>query len=122
MSIYVASFTDAQSWEVIHDDAPGGGHGGTVDPTTVKHTVGIDGVTEDHNFLVIQCPVCDSVSTHPVGGGAQPQSVQQMFVNKVDSDGCPCGQVDATDATTLGESHVHLQCARMDGSGRWALG
>jgi len=120
MSIYVASFTDAQSWEVIHDDAPGGGHTGSVDPTTIVHTTRMDG-SEDHDFLVLTCPVCDSVSTHPVGGGAQPQSVQQMFVNKVDSDGCPCGQVDATDATTLGESHVKLQILRMDGPGRNTL-
>jgi len=121
MSVYVAAFTSPSSWEVIHDDAPGGGHGGTIDPTTVKHVQNPD-QTENHNFLVIACPVCDSTSTHPVGGGAQPASVQQMFVNKVDANGCPCGQVLSADPTALGESHVHLQCARMDGSGRWVLG
>ena len=120
MSVYVADFTSPTEWQVIHDDARDGGHGGTIDPATVLHTTNIDG-TENHNYLIIQCPVCDSVSTHPVGGGAQPASVQQMFVNKVDVEGCPCGQVDAADATTLGESHVNLQVLRMDGPGRWQL-
>src|SRR5215469_12535310 len=82
MSVYVASFTDANSWEVLHDEA---GHGGTIDPATVKHVVGPDGV-ENHNYLMIVCPMCDSVSTHPVGGGAQPLSVQQMFVNHVNAN------------------------------------
>ncbi|HYW86248.1 MAG TPA: hypothetical protein VFB50_00650 [Chloroflexota bacterium] len=118
MSIYVSDFTSATEWQVLHDE---GQHGGTIDPATVKHTVGIDGVTEDHNFLVIQCPVCDSVSTHPVGGGAQPQSVQQMFVNHASDNGCPCGQVDASDPNNLAESHVKLQILRMDGPGRSTL-
>ena len=121
MSIYVADF-NGTSWVCVHDDAPGGAHSGTIDPTSIVHTT--DSITgaENHNFLVIQCPVCDSVSTHPVGGGAQPESVQQTFVNKCQSDGCPCGQVQATDADALGESHVRLQVNRMDGPGRWTLG
>ena len=120
MSIYVTDFS-ASPWQVLHDDAPGGGHGGTIDPATVKHTTNMDG-TENHDFLEIACPVCDSASTHPVGGGAQPVSVQQMFVNKVDAEGCVCGQVQSTDPTSLGESHVRLNVNRQDGPGRWALG
>src|SRR5215831_7096187 len=107
MSIWVTDFS-ATPWSVVHDDASGGAHTGTVDPTTIVHTTDIGG-TENHNYLIITCPVCQAVSTHPVGGGAQPQSVQQMFVNKCQSDGCPCGQVQATDADALGESHVRLQ-------------
>jgi len=48
--------------------------------------------------------------------------VQQMFVNHVAANGCPCGQVVATDPDSLGESHVRLQVNRMDGPMRWALG
>jgi len=117
VSVYVTDFTSATEWQVLHDEA---GHGGTVDPATVLHTKNIDG-TENHNYLVIACPVCDSMSTHPVGGGAQAVSVQQMFVNKVDAEGCPCGQVLSADPTSLGESHVRLQVNRMDGPGRWQL-
>jgi len=120
LSVYVADFTSATEWQIVHDDAPGGGHGGTINPATVTHATNPDG-SENHDFLVIQCPVCDSASTHPVGGGAQPQSVQQMFVNHVGANGCPCGQVAASDPDTLGESHVRLQVNRMDGPGRWQL-
>ena len=120
MSVYVSDYTSATEWQVLHDDPVGGGHGGTIDPATVKHTTNPDG-SENHNFLIIACPMCDSVSTHPVGGGAQPQSVQQMFVNKCQATGCPCGQILDTDPDALGESHVHLQCARMDGPERWQL-
>ena len=117
MSIYVTDFTD---WSVLHDDAPAGAHAGSVDPATVVHTSRPDG-TPDHNFLSVTCPVCDSVSTHPVGGGAQPESVQQMFVQKVDREGCPCGQVAATHASGVANSHVRLNCNRMDGPGRWQI-
>jgi len=120
MSVFVSDFTSSSVWEVTHDDAPGGAHGGTIDPATVVHLSGLDG-TPDHNFLVVTCPVCGSASTHPAGGGAQPQSVQQMFVNHVDANGCPCGQIAATDASALGESHVRLLVNRQDGPGRWQL-
>jgi len=116
----VSDFTSATAWQVIHDDAPGGGHGGTIDPSTVKHALNVDG-TENHNFLVIVCPMCDSASTHPASGGAQPQSVQQMFVTHAQTNGCPCGQVQAGDPTALAESHVRLQTNRLDGPGRWVL-
>jgi len=118
MSVYVADFTSDTEWQVLHDEA---GHGGTIDPATVKHTLNIDG-TENHNFMVIACPVCDSVSTHPVGGGAQPASVQQMFVTHAQTSGCPCGQVVEGDPDALGESHIRLLVNRMDGPGRWVLG
>jgi|SRR5215472_4301610 len=120
MSVYISDFS-GPSWVCVHDDAPGGAHEGTIDPTSIKHTVDLSGA-ENHNFLIVTCPVCDSVSTHPVGGGAQPASVQQMFVNHVDSSGCPCGQVASTDPAALGESHIRLLVNRMDGPGRWQLG
>ena len=121
VSIYVTEFSTTDWWSVVHDDAPGGSHTGTVDPATIQHTTNMDG-SANHNFLIVTCPVCGSVSTHPAGGGANAPSVQQMFVNKCQSDGCPCGQVQSTDADALGESHVRLQVNRMDGPFRWQLG
>jgi hypothetical protein len=118
MSIYVSEFTSPTEWTISHDDA---GHGGSIDPATVQHPLRIDG-TPDHNYALVTCPVCGAVSTHPVGGGAAPESVQQMFVVMAQTNGCPCGQVAATDADALGESHVRLQVNRMDGPGRWQLG
>jgi hypothetical protein len=120
MSVYVSDFTPT-AWTVVHDDAPNGSHTGSIDPTEVTHSLNPDG-TPNHNYAVVTCPACGSVSTHPVGGGAQPALVQQMFVTLCQSDGCPCGQVVAGDADGLGESHVRLQVNRMDGPGRWQLG
>jgi hypothetical protein len=120
MSVYVSDFTSPTVWQITHDDAPGGTHTGNIDPATVVHTLNMDG-TEDHDFLVIVCPVCQSSSTHPVGGGAQPRSVQQMFVSRAQTTDCPCGQVKATDSAVLVESHVRLQVNRQDGPGRWRL-
>jgi len=120
MSVYITDYS-ISPWAVVHDDAPGGAHEGTIDPTTIVHTKNPDG-TDNHDYLIVVCPVCDSGSTHPVGGGAQPQSVQQMFVNHVAQNGCPCGQVASTDPAALGESHIRLLVNRMDGPGRWQLG
>jgi len=117
MSIYVSDFGDGTTWTVTHDDS---GHGGPIDPTSVQHPVGIGGI-ENHNLLAIICPVCQAVSVHPASGGAQPQSVQQMFVTHAQSNGCPCGQVAAGDPEALAASHVRLQCNRLDGPGRWHL-
>lgn len=118
MSVYITEFTSPTEWAVVHDDA---GHAGTIDPTTITNSQNVDG-THNHSFLNITCPVCGAVSTHPVGGGAQPQSVQQMFVVHAQTSGCPCGQVAAADPDALGESHIRLLVNRMDGPGRWSLG
>ena len=114
MSVYVNDF---DTWTVVHDEM---GHTGTIDPASIVHTRNMDN-SENHNFLVVTCPVCQAVSTHPVGGGAQPLSVQQMFVTKAQTDGCPCGQVAAEDPNALAQSHVRLQVNRMDGPGRYQL-
>jgi|SRR5215471_18251397 len=119
MSVRPISTNPDGSIEVVYDET---GHTGTIAAADIRHTVNISGA-ENHNFIVLACPDgCGTVSTHPVGGGAAPVEVQQMFVNKVDHDGCPCGQVQSTDVTTLGESHVRLLVNRQDGPGRWALG
>lgn len=118
MSVYISEFTSPTEWTVTHDDA---GHTGTLDPSTITYVTNIDG-SHNHSFLSVTCPVCQAVSTHPVGGGAQPVQVQQMFVNKVTVDGCPCEQVLSEDPDALGTSHVRLLVNRMDGPGRWQLG
>ena len=116
MSVFVSDFT---TWTVVHDDAQGGAHSGTIDPASIVHTLKVDG-TPDHNFLLLTCPVCQAVSTHPVGGGAQPPLVQQLFVNRSIANGCACGNIAAGNAN-LADAHMHLQCARMDGDERWQI-
>ena len=119
MSIRPINFNADGSIDVVYDEM---GHSGTIAAIDVKHTTNMDG-TENHNYLVLNCPDgCGASSTHPVGGGAAPLEVQQMFVNKCQAEGCPCGQIAAADPDGLGESHVRLQVNRMDGPGRWQLG
>lgn len=118
MSVRPVNFLPDGSIEVVFDEM---GHSGTIAAADVQWATAIDG-SHDHNFIVLVCPDgCGGTSTHPVGGGAAPLEVQQMFVNKVASDGCACGRVQPTDADTLGESHVRLNVNRQDGPERWQL-
>jgi len=119
MSVRPINFLPNGDIDCIYDEL---GHSGTIPAAEIKWTTNIDG-TESHNFIVLNCPDgCGAASSWPVAGGADAVMGQQMFVNKVDHDGCACGQVAATDSSTLGESHVRLLVNRQDGPGRWALG
>jgi hypothetical protein len=81
MSVKVTSFADPAAWEYQHADAPGGSHGGTLDPATVTYGTGIDGQT-DLNVVVVPCPFenCGSVSYWPPGGGADALMGQSLHV------------------------------------------
>jgi len=107
------------SCDVVYDEL---GHGGTIPAAEIRWTTNIDN-SENHNYIVLNCPDgCGASSTHPVGGGAAPAEVQQMFVEKTKRDGCACGQCAPGDADALCESHVRLNVNRMDGAFRWQLG
>lgn len=118
MSVFVSDFSN---WTVVHDDAPGGAHQGTIDPASIAHTTNMDG-SENHLFLLVTCPVCQSVSTHPVGGGAQPALVQELFTRKMVSDGCPCpAKLPKGRAFGLAKGHAKQHAEQMDGVGRWQV-
>lgn len=63
--------------EVYHDER---GHGGTVAWADVDFMRQRDGTTHQ-SFLTLPCPVpgCDSVSIHPVSGGADREGVRELF-------------------------------------------
>jgi hypothetical protein len=112
------NFNADGSIDAVYDEL---GHSGTIPAAEVKWTTAIDG-SEDHNFIVLTCPDgCGAVSTHPVGGGADAPNVQQMFVNKVEREGCACGQVPAREPESAAD-HVKELVTAMDGEERWALG
>lgn len=118
MSVRPVRFLENGDVETVYDEQ---GHTGTIPAAEVAWSKGIDG-TDNHAFIVLQCPDgCGATSTHPVGGGADAPNVQQMFVEKTQREGCACGNVPASTNATP-EAHVHLNVARMDGDGRWALG
>jgi hypothetical protein len=125
MSVFISDFT---TWTCVHDDAPGGSHQDTINPTTITYTTGMDG-QPNHLFATINCPVCDSVSTHPVGGGAQPPLVQELFIHLALRDGCTCETgfagarstpYSAADVTAA-HNHVKVHTEEMDGEGRWQV-
>jgi len=118
MSVRPVAFNADGSIEMVYDEQ---GHSGTIPAAAVLWATKIDG-TDSHQFIVLACPDgCGATSTHPVGGGAAPAEVQEMFVHKVEHDGCACGQVEPgrTDATPA--AHTRLNVNRMDGPGRWKL-
>jgi hypothetical protein len=115
MSVRPVTFNEDGSIEVFHDDL---GHGGTIPASEVTWTQNPDG--ETHFFITLTCPFgCGAISLHPAAGGAAPIEVQQMFVNKVQLDGCACGAIEPNNNTAAPEAHVRLNCNRMDGPGRW---
>jgi hypothetical protein len=115
MSVRPVTFNADGSIEVVFDEQ---GHSGTIPAAEVVWAADMQG-GHNHNFIVLNCPDgCGATSTHPVGGGAAPADVQQMFVQKTEREGCACGNV-AAGTTAVPESHVRLNCSRMDGPGRW---
>jgi hypothetical protein len=119
MSVRPVLFNTDGSIDVVFDEQ---GHSGTIPAADVQWGTKVDG-SHDHNFIVLVCPDgCGASSTHPVGGGAAPADVQQMFVEKTQREGCACGNVAPGDTSALPESHVRLNVNRLDGAGRWALG
>jgi hypothetical protein len=121
MSVFISNFDNPDAWTVTHDDAPGGSHEASVAHTGIKHATGIDGAP-NHQSAVVACPVCGSVSTHPVGGGAQPPLVQEMFVRLVQRDDCPCpDNFKAARSFSAAKEHVKVHTEEMDGVGRWQV-
>jgi hypothetical protein len=119
MSIRPVVFNADGSIDVVFDE---GGHSGTIPAAEVLWSKNIAG-EDDHNFIVLQCPDgCGATSTHPVGGGAAPLEVQQMFVLKehqemtagVQGRAAPAGLNDAAQI-------VKERVIAMDGLERWVL-
>jgi hypothetical protein len=116
MSVRPVAFHPDGSIDVVYDEQ---GHAGTIPAAEVRWATNNDGLSHNHNFIVLACPDgCGASSIHPVGGGAAPVEVQQMFVHKTGREGCACGNVEAS-STAVPEAHVRLNCSRMDGPDRW---
>jgi hypothetical protein len=121
MSIRPVQFFPDGSIEVLHDEL---GHGGTISDAEIIWSQNMDG-TPNHNFLVLTCPFasCGSVSTWPVGGGADAVMGQQMFVNKIQREGCVCLAMQARGALSAEDAKAHVKelVIAMDGESRWVL-
>jgi hypothetical protein len=118
MSVKVTSFADPAAWDYEHDDAPGGGHGGTLDPATVTYGVNVDG-TPNENVVVVPCPFegCGSVSYWPPGGGADALLGQSLHVMLAMQPGL--GREGKTAEQAAAE--VKARVIATDGEARWVL-
>jgi hypothetical protein len=118
MSVKVTSFDDPTAWEYVHDDAPGGSHGGTLDPATVTYGTNIDG-TDNPNTVVVPCPFenCGSVSYWPPGGGADALMGQSLHVMVAMQPGLGRSAKTAEQAA----AEVKQRVIDTDGEERWVL-
>jgi hypothetical protein len=119
MSVKVTSFDDGNGMYLyVHDDAPGGSHEGTLDPTTVTYGTGIDG-EPDPNIVVVPCPFpeCGSVSYWPPGGGADALLGQSLHVMVAMQPGL--GREGKTAEQAAAE--VKARVVATDGEARWVL-
>jgi hypothetical protein len=118
MSVKVTSFDDPTTWEYVHDDAPGGSHGGTLDPATVTYGVGVDG-SPNENVVVVPCPFpeCGSVSYWPPGGGADALMGQSLHVMVAMGPGLGREGKTVEQAT----AEVKARVVATDGLERWVL-
>lgn len=82
MSIRPTAFHDDGTIDVIHDD-PGYGHTGTLNIADLKYGSNSAGQEDtDDRFILLPCPAagCNSVSIHPITGGADPDRIQKLAV------------------------------------------
>jgi hypothetical protein len=118
VSVRPVAFGADGSVEVVCDET---GHGGWLPPAQVRWGVDRNGAP-DPSQIVLECPDgCGVASFHPVGGGAAPPLVQEMFMRKIEHEGCPCGQIGGACAEGLAYAHAKLACERQDGAGRWQV-
>lgn len=129
MSIKPVGFTSG-GITVIHDEM---GHGGVVPFSDLRFVNGADG-NPNRQYIAIACPVagCDSVSIHPIGGGAAPVAIQRLFAHILKRAGTN-GQLPLAFADALGlpdrdvstwaraKEKVRFLANRMDGPGRFQI-
>jgi hypothetical protein len=103
-------------WTYVHDDAPGGSHGGILDPATVTYGTSMDG-TPDEMVVVVPCPEGDGVSYWPPGGGADALLGQMLHVMVAMQPGL------AREAKTAEQAaaEVKQRVIDTDGEARWVL-
>jgi hypothetical protein len=118
VSVKVTSFDDPTSWPYVHDDFPGGSHGGTLDPATVTYGENTDG-TPNEFVVVVPCPFenCGSVSYWPPGGGADALLGQSLHVMVAMQPGL--GREGKTAEQAAAE--VKARVIATDGEARWVL-
>lgn len=120
MTVRLTAFDDPAGWTYVHDNAPDGGHGGTLDPATVTYGTKVDG-TDNLDVVVVPCPFegCGAVSFWPPGGGADALLGQSLHV-AVALNAQPVARGAQRDTTSV-VAEVKARVVAMDGEERWVL-
>lgn len=113
MTVKIVDFT---TYEYMHDDAPGGSHGGTLDPATVTYGTHPDG-SPNQDVVVVPCPEGDAVSYWPPGGGADALMGQMLHVQLAMRPGLGREGKTVEQAT----AEVKERVIATDGEERWIL-
>jgi hypothetical protein len=121
MSVKVTSFDDPAAWGYIHDDAPGGSHGGTLDPATVVY--GSNPLWPNEMTVIVPCPHpgCGSVSYWPPGGGADALYGQMLHVQMAMRPPEGAAGRGATKTAQDAAAEVKQRVIATDGEERWVL-
>ena len=117
MTIQITAFNTDGSIDVIYATL---NHSGTIPAMDINWSTNMDG-SENHNYIKLNCPDdCGYFTVHPVGGGADAPVIQEMFVRKIDLEGCACGAVPAR-SSQVAIDHAKELVTAMDGAERWQL-
>lgn len=114
MAVRPIAFDPSGGITVSHDDL---GHTGTVAFADVRFARNIDNSIHSL-FLIITCPVCGAVSTHPVAGGCDAPRVQKLFLRTYLRRAALLG-IPATFAAA--KERVKARVTAMDGPAYWRL-
>jgi hypothetical protein len=118
MTVRPVAFNADGSIDVVFDEL---GHSGTIPAADIIWATDPTGAP-DHNYIRLTCPDgCGSASNWPVAGGADAAMGQEMFVRKVNLEGCACPDVTQPDPPTDAIAHVKELVTAMDGADRWVL-
>jgi len=115
MAVLPIRITATGTVEVSHDD-----HGGSLPLSSLTFAKRIDG-SDDPRFVVVPCPGCPAVSTHPISGGAAPEHVQRLFMRLALARRAAFGAT-ANAGRAAVKRRVRLLVGAMDGAERWKLG
>jgi len=116
MPVTITTLDVPGAWAYVHADAPGGSHGGTLDPATVTYGTHADG-SPNYDTVVVPCPEGDAVSYWPPGGGADALNGQLLHVQLAMRPGL------GREAKTLEQAaaEVKARVVATDGEERWIL-
>jgi hypothetical protein len=99
------------SVDVHHDE---GDHSGSVPWADLRFAGGV-------RFIEIDCPGCDAVSVHPIGGGSAPAPVQRLFARLLIRRATALGIPEAERTWEGIKPRLRALVEAMDGPGRWRL-